>query len=136
MGISSPNSAIDGIVMITDATYSTRSAAIWLWVMRMPIGTPVRMAIATDTLTIEMCSSVLWPITGRFATMKLIVSTGSPSRRCPPAQSSSAAPVATPELRHPLHQFRPYPGMADFTRDAAGSGRPLTSEGLTPNTRR
>ena len=50
-GIISPNMATEGIVMITEATYRIASARFLSLVIRIPIGTPVKMATPTDTLT-------------------------------------------------------------------------------------
>ena len=45
----------------------------------MPIGTPVTIASPTRDADDRECSSVIWPISGRFATMKARVSNLSPA---------------------------------------------------------
>ncbi len=66
-GIISPNSATDGTVIIIEARYSTTSAARFDWVMAMPIGTAVTIAIDTATATIDTCSSARAAITSRLS---------------------------------------------------------------------
>jgi hypothetical protein len=80
-GISTPNNAIDGIVITIEPRYSTVSAARWLCVIAMPSGTPVRIAKPTATLTMETCSSVRSPMTGRLCRMNDQRFHRTPSRR-------------------------------------------------------
>src|SRR5689334_15121045 len=94
IGIIMPKSAIDGIVMIIAAMYSTMSATRLFCVIAMPIGTPVRIASVTATPTIEMCCSVRWPIAGRLFRMKLSVSNRSSTCAGTPRDSTrSPAPA-------------------------------------------
>ena len=50
-GIIRPNIATEGMVMITEAMYKMASASFLSLVMRIPMGTPVRIATPTDMLT-------------------------------------------------------------------------------------